>query len=211
MIKDVADLHRGSYGRLHSLYWEGAVPLRHLAEQVWQIAVFGGTGTTVRARHLARALDAGLLGLGEAGHAGAFEAQAKAAQDLPGAVADHRPGRCGGHSQGTRNHRGQRRRGGSQDTARARARGDRGSRHSISSCLAKPPMDAGRHEPIHCRIRPAPCSSRDRSGPGQFLAGVIHPHLAKMRWPSDPSRKRANSPASVLTSPARVSATLVSR
>jgi len=83
MIEDISDLHRGSYGRHHGLHRESAVPFRHLADQVRQIAVIGGTGAAVLAQHLARALDAGLLGLGPQADAAAFEAQARVAEICP--------------------------------------------------------------------------------------------------------------------------------
>ena len=83
MIEDIGDLRRGSYGRHHGLHREAAAPFRHLAEQVGQIAVIGDRGAMILARHLARALDAGLLGLGPAERAAAFVADGKAAQICP--------------------------------------------------------------------------------------------------------------------------------
>ncbi len=83
MIEDIGDVRRGSYGRHHGLRRPGALPFPHLTEQVRQIAVIGNGGVMILARHLARALDAGLLGLGPAERADAFQADGKAAQICP--------------------------------------------------------------------------------------------------------------------------------
>ena len=83
MIEDIGDVRRGSYGRRHGMRRPGALPFPHLAEQVRQIAVIGDGGVIILARHLARALDAGLLGLGPAERADAFQADGKAAQICP--------------------------------------------------------------------------------------------------------------------------------
>lgn len=83
MIEDIGDVRRSIPGRHHGLRRPGMLPFPHLAEQVRQIAVIGDGGVIVLARHLARALDAGLLGLGPAERAAAFQADGKAAQICP--------------------------------------------------------------------------------------------------------------------------------
>ena len=83
MIEDVSDGRRGSYGRHHGLHRPSVQACVHLAEQVRQIAVLGGAGATLLARHLACALDAGLLGLGPAERAADFVAGAQAVQICP--------------------------------------------------------------------------------------------------------------------------------
>ena len=83
MIEDIGDVRRGSYGRHHGQRRPDAPAFTHLAETVRQIAVIGDTFAIVLARHLAQALDAGLLGLGPADRAAAFLADGKAAQICP--------------------------------------------------------------------------------------------------------------------------------
>lgn len=83
MIEDIGDVRRGSYGRHHGLRRPDALAFTHLAETVRQVAVIGDNCAIVLARHLARALDAGLLGLGPADRAAAFEVDGKAAEICP--------------------------------------------------------------------------------------------------------------------------------
>ena len=71
MIEDIGDIRRGSYGRHHGQRRPDAPAFKHLAETVRQVAVIGDTFAIVLARHLAQALDAGLLGLGPADRAAA--------------------------------------------------------------------------------------------------------------------------------------------